>query len=48
MKEQVNKAYEEGNSEDEKTESLSEVRRVLPYHFVPCFSRKTKMAQLLL
>ena len=31
MKEQVNKAYEEGNSEDEKTESLSEVKRVLYY-----------------
>ena len=42
MKEQVNRAYEEGSSEDENTESLSEVRRVciLPFCILPVPGRQ--------
>ena len=47
MKEQVNRAYEEGSSEDEKTDPLSEVKRFLSDHSVSFFFRKAKMLLLM-
>ena len=46
--EQVARGEDEGNSKDEKTEPLSEVRRSLSYHFVSFLFRKIKIALLLL
>ena len=45
---QVNGAYEEESSDDEKREPLSEVSRHISYHFVFFIFRKTKMARLLM
>ena len=47
MKEQVNRAYQEESSDDEKREPLSEVSRFLSCHFVFLLFRKTKMARFL-
>ena len=47
MKEQVNRAYKEESSDDEKREPLSEVSRFLSCHFVFFLFRKTKMARFL-